>query len=151
MRLKRLKDIYKDSPVYFLTLDAHDRRRLFANSAVHEAFRSFCLKAIDYGIAVGRYVLMPDHIHLFAAFGPESIDVSRWIKSLKNIISKCLRVKGISAPHWQKGFFDRVLRTGESYNEKWEYVRQNPVRAGLAESPENWEFQGEIHPLDVED
>jgi hypothetical protein len=26
---------------------------------------------------------MPDHIHLFAAFGPESVSLSIWVKSLK--------------------------------------------------------------------
>ena len=30
-----------------------------------------------------------------------------------------------------KGFFDHLIRHSESYSEKWEYVRQNPVRAGL--------------------
>jgi hypothetical protein len=51
---------------------------------------------------------------------------------------------GIPSPHWQKDFFDHVLRSDESYSEKWQYMRQNPVRAGLVEKPEDWEFQGEI-------
>jgi len=48
---------------------------------------------------------------------------------------------------WQREFFDHVLRSEESYAEKWEYMRQNPVRAGLAMSAEDWPFQGEVHPL----
>jgi putative transposase len=47
-------------------------------------------------------------------------------------------------PHWQEGFFDHLLRGGDSYAEKWEYVRQNPVRAGLATSHEDLPYQGEI-------
>ena len=31
----------------------------------------------------------------------------------------------------QEGFFDHLLRSYESYAQKWEYVRENPVRAGL--------------------
>ena len=36
-------------------------------------------------------------------------------------------------PIWQRHFWDTQLRRGESYDQKWDYVMQNPVRAGLAE------------------
>jgi hypothetical protein len=48
----------------------------------------------------------------------------------------------------KKGFFDHVLRSDESYLEKWNYVRENPVRAGLAKSAEQWPYQGEIVYID---
>ena len=48
---------------------------------------------------------------------------------------------------WQDGFFDHLLRSGESYSEKWNYVRMNPVRARLVERPEDWPFAGEIEAL----
>jgi putative transposase len=51
---------------------------------------------------------------------------------------------GIQKPHWQEGFFDHVLRSHESYSQKWEYVRMNPVRAHLSETLEEWPYQGEI-------
>jgi hypothetical protein len=50
-------------------------------------------------------------------------------------------------PIWQKDFFDRQLRSGEGYTEKWQYVRENPVRAGLTPSVDAWPWQGEMHPL----
>ena len=121
---------------------------MFANKLVHSAFQSFAEKAVDHGILIGRYVLMPDHIHFFAGFAPDAIHLSAWIKSLKNALSKCLCSAGITAPHWQKGFFDHILRSDESYTVKWDYVRMNPVRANLVRSAEEWEFQGEIFPLE---
>ena len=45
---------------------------------------------------------------------------------------------------WERGFFDHVIRNAESYAQKWDYVRQNPVRAGLVERAEDWPYQGEI-------
>jgi putative transposase len=51
---------------------------------------------------------------------------------------------GIQKPHWQEGFFDHVLRNSESYAQKWDYVRLNPVRAELCAEPGDWAFQGEI-------
>ena len=77
-----------------------------------------------------------------------SPNLSIWIKSLKNSLSKCLRQAGVPAPHWQKDFFDHLLRSNESYSAKWEYVRQNPVRAGLVKDADDWEFRGEICDLD---
>jgi len=90
---------------------------------------------------------MPDHIHLFAGFGPESITLSAWMKSLKNAISKSLKNATFNGPHWQKGFFDHVIRSQEFYDQKWVYVRDNPVRAGLVQSAEDWPYTGQICDL----
>ena len=49
---------------------------------------------------------------------------------------------------WEEGFFDHVLRSDESYSQKWNYVRENPVRAGLVKSVEDWPYQGEIVHID---
>ena len=69
------------------------------------------------------------------------------MKSLKNSLSKTLRQIKIPAPHWQKDFFDHVMRSEESYSQKWLYVAENPVRKNLAARLEEWSFQGEIYPL----
>ncbi|MFP6620829.1 MAG: hypothetical protein VB877_15905 [Pirellulaceae bacterium] len=37
------------------------------------------------------------------------------------------------------------MRNQDVYEDKWEYIRWNPVRHGLVENPEDWPFQGEIH------
>ena len=66
------------------------------------------------------------------------------MKSLKNSLSKTLRGMNIPAPYWQKGFFDPVLRSEESYSEKWLYGAENPVRKLLAERFEDWPYQGEV-------
>ena len=108
----------------------------------------FAAQASDHGIFVGRYVLMPDHIHFFAAFATEAPALSDWMKSLKNCLSKILRAQSLSAPHWQKGFFDHILRSAESYPDKWTYVAQNPVRHGLVCDSHEWPYQGEINVLE---
>ena len=55
-----------------------------------------------------------------------------------------LRRKRVVAPHWQKTFFDQVLRSKESYSEKWNYVRENPVWSGLVKTAAEWPFMGEV-------
>ena len=49
---------------------------------------------------------------------------------------------------WEEGFFDHILRSDESYLQKWNYVRENPVRAGLVKSEVDWPYQGEIVYID---
>jgi len=98
---------------------------------------------------VGGYVLMPDHLHCFVALAPGGLNLSKWVQILKVTLAKSLRTEGEAGPYWQKGFFDHVVRSDESYGQKWEYVRHNPVRAGLVESADEWPYQGEVFRLDL--
>ena len=91
---------------------------------------------------------MPDHLHLFVAFAQGAPQLSRWVAALKGVLSAVWREQGLCAPFWQKGFFDHVLRSRESYAEKWLYVSENPVRAGLVKCWEAWPYQGEASPLE---
>ena len=50
----------------------------------------------------------------------------------------------MTAPFWQRDFFDHLIRSEESYSEKWNYVKENPVRQNLVEYAEQWEFTGYI-------
>jgi REP element-mobilizing transposase RayT len=146
-RLPKLERVFPHNPIYFLTICTAYRRPMLAQPIVHDAFIAFALRAPEYGAAVGRYVLMPDHMHLFVRFASDGIPLAKWVKSLKNAISKVLRNATFSAPHWERDYFDRVIRSREPYEQKWLYVRDNPVRAGLVKNAENWPYGGEIHEL----
>jgi putative transposase len=135
-----------DPPLYFVTFNTHRRRKLLANARVHSRLIEFAkLGEQERGIALGRYVIMPDHIHLFVRGGIDFVLV-QWTRMLKRSLSKAITAP---SPHWQKGFFDHLIRQSESYSEKWEYVRQNPVRARLVDDPGEWPWQGEIARLEV--
>lgn len=134
-------------PFYFVTFNTHRRSAILAQEAVHQAFIQFCGQALERGVTVGQYVIMPDHVHLFVVLHPEGLTLARWVQSLKSCLGKTLLRLGVKRPHWQEGFFDHVLRSDESYGQKWEYVRQNPVRAGLVKSPEDWPCQGEVEGI----
>src|SRR3954470_10282907 len=143
LRLERLFDSLR--PFYFVTFNSSGRAHMLARPQMHETFRLFCFRAYEkYEVAVGRYVLMPDHVHFFVAFPPTGLTLSRWVQALRSVLGKELLRLGFQKPHWQEGFFDHLLRSSESYAEKWEYVRMNPVRAGLCREPEDWAYQGEI-------
>ena len=86
---------------------------------------------------------MPDHVHLFVR-SDGSLALSTWVGGLKRAISVAVAKQRL----WQPGFFDHVIRSTESYAEKWNYVRENPVRAGLVDYAANWPYQGEIVVID---
>ena len=142
----RLDTVFQkyDPPLFFVTFNTHNRTKLLDNETVHSRFVEFAEKGRRRGVAVGRYVIMPDHIHLFVG-GSRDFLLTQWVRLLKRTLSQVILK---SQPHWQKGFFDHLIRHGESYAEKWEYVRQNRVRAGLAVSSDDWPWKGEIVSID---
>ncbi len=90
---------------------------------------------------------MPDHLHLFVA-GPNDFDLGRWVGALKQAMAKALPKTDSQDPIWQRSFFDHVLRSDESYAQKWDYVWENPVRAGLVVEADLWSHAGEIVVID---
>jgi putative transposase len=110
LRLERLFSRLR--PFYFVTFNTSERSRMLMRPEIHDAFRAFSFRAHqDRDVAVGRYVIMPDHLHLFIAFPPEGITLSKWVQSLRTVLGKELLRVGFQKPHWQEGFFDHLLRT----------------------------------------
>jgi putative transposase len=72
------------------------------------------------------------------------VPLDNWVRYWK---SQYRKLCGIPDRVWQTDHWDTRLRTGDSYDAKWEYVRNNPVRAGLVKNPEDWPFQGELNRL----
>ena len=140
---------FAKQPIVFLTVCTKDRLPLLACDEIAGVLIQTWRNARElHGWAVGRYMLMPDHVHLFARAEIEAASIAVWVKSWKSFSArqaKSARITG--GPLWQADYFDRYLRGNESYSEKWSYVINNPVRAGLVKRSEDWAYQGEIERL----
>ncbi len=139
------RDVANRSVVIFLTVCTRDRRPLLANTIMHERL----LQAWQVADAwlVGRYVIMPDHLHLFCSpnsYPPTTL--SGWISYWKRLVAF-----EHGGSFWQKNFWDTQLRRHEGYASKWDYVRNNPVRGGLTPQADNWAYQGELNLLRWQD
>ena len=128
--------------IIFDTICSKGRARWLANDAVHQLLRDVWQEADAWWL--GRYVIMPDHIHFFAAATESAISYDNWVKYWKSQFTK--RHK---APEhrWLTDHWDVRVRNETAYEEKWDYVLQNPVRAGLVTKPDDWPWQGVIHEL----
>ena len=132
------------SVIIYVTACTSKRRKSLACPEMHQAIIAAWSKASTW--LVGRYVILPDHLHFFCA--PNGIDapsLERWMRFWKSRVTATIGKD--DGELWQRSHWDRQLRRGQSYGEKWEYVRNNPVRHGYVTDPDNWPYQGEIHEL----
>ncbi len=140
-----LVERHNEPIIVFLTVCSKARKNIFASSDVADVIIDAWINARTW--LAGRYVIMPDHIHLFCApdINPtEPLD--QWVRYWKNVASKNWP-RPNEHPIWQRDFWDTQLRRHESYDEKWDYVLENPVRAGLVSKFDEWPFQGELNIL----
>ena len=116
----RLQEIFQryDTPVFCVTICPLHRRKFSDLKKVKHAFDGYAARAKDFNVTVGRYVIMPDHIHFFVC-GDEQFRLEEWVKGLKRAISAAFSETERRAL-WQPGFFDHLLRSDESYSAKWE-------------------------------
>ncbi len=92
---------------------------------------------------VGRYVIMPEHIHLFAGeFG--DLTIESWVRYWKSQFTKR---HGDRQHRWQTDHWDRRVRSQQEYERAWNYIHWNPVRAELVDHPEEWPYSGMIYDL----
>ena len=77
-------------------------------------------------------LLMPDHLHALMSFPAK--EMKPVIEQWKKFTGRMLKIP------WQRGFEDHRLRNDESLREKEDYVGNNPVRAGLASSRDEWPY-----------
>jgi REP element-mobilizing transposase RayT len=161
--------------IIFDTFCTKHRSPALANDAFHSLFREVATSATAW--LMGRYVIMPDHIHFFAADIGSKISYENLITYLKSQITKGrgsraeskvnsggrgsrradrqprgaaqqeLRPPIVAEFRWQTDHWDTRVRNAEIYEQKWLYFLNNPVRKGLVTCSEDWPYQGEIFEL----
>ncbi len=128
--------------VIFDTICTKHKSPWLANDKVHQLLVDVWTNA-DLWL-VGRYVIMPDHIHLFAWATEQAVDYENWVRYWKSRFTKVHR----NAVHrWQSDHWDRRMRNESAFEEKWNYVKSNPKRANLVANENDWPYQGDVFPL----
>jgi putative transposase len=90
-------------------------------------------------------VVMPDHIHLIlkpvVSESNAEFPLSKILQGIKGFTSRGInKARGTKGALWQDESFDRIVRDYDEYLEKWHYIRNNPIKAGLCEVPEDYPY-----------
>jgi REP element-mobilizing transposase RayT len=137
MRPPRIPNLlpWEQETVYFLTICVEDRKRVLANARAWSTCRKVWRRLDQWPILCA--ISMPDHLHLLTAPKDRDAPIGQFLKWFKRWFNEELEPEW----EWMESGFDRLLRHDESREEKWHYMRQNPVRAGLVTKPEDGPYQ----------
>lgn len=80
---------------------------------------------------------MPGHVH-FLLSEPQHGVLADALKSLKQGVSR--RLIGDAEHFWQKRYYDFNVRNSQQFIEKLRYIHRNPVKRGLCQRPEDWQW-----------
>lgn len=106
-------------------------------SAVVEVIRRGADKLQQFQLQA--YVVMPNHVHLLIIPIPSVTKIMRGIKGIS--ARDANRILGRQGQvFWQDESFDHWVRSEEEFWKIKRYIENNPVRAGLAKLPEEWEW-----------
>jgi putative transposase len=145
---------------HFLTFSCHGRMPLLTKDRT----RKWLIEAVGrssekHDFAVLAYVIMPEHAHLLILPRKQDYDIAGILKTIKQSVAKKAKQflelndrewlerltvrKGDRKVFrfWQSGpGYDRNIKDDDEFLEKIKYIHENPVKRGLVDRPEEWEW-----------
>lgn len=146
---------YSQAGYYFVTLCTYNRQNIFImeqprvgndlcvvpalqNAIIHKWIKETENKFQN--IKFEKYVIMPEHLHFIVNIkerhtGRSLRDIMQFFKTMttndyiKNVQNG--KLKPFDKKIWQKSYYDHIIRNQEDYNEKWDYIENNPKKYAL--------------------
>ncbi len=154
----KLKHFDINGQARFITFCTHNQLPILSDNKIRRIIRDEILNARKhYGFKLIAFVLMPEHVHL-VIIPTDKSKVGRIIGDIKRLSSKrihkyiihkksslirkltVIRNKVERFVFWQRRCYDHNCRSEESSWEKVNYCHNNPVKRGLVQSPEKWQW-----------
>ena len=150
-----MQRIERPNTARYLTFSCYRRLPLLDNPKIRDNFAATLAEARGrFGFRLLAWVTMPEHVHLLIMPEPPEPSIVKplwWLKreSATHIVA---RWRQLHAPilrqitdsrgktrYWQRGGgYDRVIWNEDAIRKTVRYIHDNPVRRGLAETPEDW-------------
>ena len=123
--------------VFFVTTITAGRLPIFRGETTARLLMDTLVHYREQGkFLLHEFVIMPDHIHALLTPSPD-ISLERAMQFIKGGFSYRLKFRG---PVWQQSFTNHRVRDSRDYENHRGYIRMNPVRARLAERPEEYPY-----------
>jgi REP element-mobilizing transposase RayT len=127
---------------YFLTFCCAEKKAAFRETTAVQLTLTQLRRAADLeAFAVVVYCFMPDHVHLLVEAVAEHSNGLRFIARFKQFSGFYYKQR-YKRTLWQRYGYERVLRGNEATLHVARYILANPVRAGIVQRPEDYEFSG---------
>jgi REP element-mobilizing transposase RayT len=124
---------------YFITVDSWGSRQLLKGETAETLTDQIVQCRINGYYLLHEFCVMPNHLHLlFTPMGETSLEKA--IQMVKGGASYRIGKKRKFLQLWQDGYHDWRCRNEEDYRAYAEYIRQNPVKAGLVAAAEDWPY-----------
>ncbi len=121
-------------------LDQGHGENLLANVEYADIVRAALLHGADTRYRLHAWCIMPNHVHLVAEPLDEHV-LSDILQGIKSWSAHEINARtGRSGALWQRGSYDHLVRDDEDLARCCDYVRQNPVKAGLIAVPSAYRF-----------
>jgi len=142
----RKKREFIDGLYYHVTSRTNDKIRIFENKLGRRIMLMTLQDAKEkYGFRLANLCVMPTHIHLLIEprEGTNLSRIMQWIKT--NSAKKWNFIHGSKDHVWGERYFARAVKNLQEYESVMNYIDQNPVVVGLAETPEAWQASGAFY------
>ncbi len=124
--MDRLLDRYASGPMFL-------RRPEIARLVTHALYDG---QERLHRYQLHAFVVMPNHVHLMVT---PFVSMRQWLGPLKGFTAhEANDVFGRHGPFWQEESYDRLIRDDREFEKVRSYIELNPVKAGLAGSPERY-------------
>jgi putative transposase len=124
---------YPPGSVVHVVVGTAERRPVFLDHGLAVEV----LAALSARPATLAACLMPDHLHWLVRLEDPLADT---LRGFKTFTTRLAWGRGVAGSLWQRSFYDRLIRDEVQLGAVVEYIRQNPVRAGLVTQPSAYPY-----------
>jgi putative transposase len=135
----RKKRKFIEDSFYHVTSRTNDKIRVFENNLGRKIMLITLQDAKNkFNFRMANFCIMPTHFHfLIKPEADTSLSaIMQWIKT--NSAKRWNFTHGSTNHLWGNRYFSRAVKNEHEYECVMNYIDQNPVKAGLATSPEEW-------------
>ncbi len=115
--------------------------RWLSNSNVAEIVKNAILFYDQKEYDVIAFCIMPNHVHLIADMQRMNVPLHSILQRVKSYSAvKANPILQRSGSFWHRENYDHVVRDGEELKRIIQYVIENPVKAGLCKTWNDWKW-----------
>ncbi len=135
-------ECYIGHVIVALTMRVKASKPIFIFHNIVECFRDILLdEAHKQQCGIHVYLFMPDHLHLIIEGTSDNANILKMVNKFKQQTGYWL-YQHKREFHWQKDYYDHIIRNSEDLRKQIEYILQNPVRKGIVVDWKLYPYKG---------